>query len=208
MYQYIEEYTMDKATVIRLQKAIGATVDGSIGEGTLTAVFRKCGASAKRASLLGRAANVYLNQFGILDHPLIFAHFLAQACHETGYFKWLEETASGEAYNGRIDLGNTSPGDGPRFKGRGVFMITGRSNYILYSKRTGIELESRPERASEEDISIIIACHYWKNKGLSDLALADNVDKITYKINGGYVGFEERKAALVKIKSWLGITVA
>ena len=196
---------MDKVTVIRLQKAVGATVDGSIGEGTLTAVFRKCGASAKRAALLGRAANVYFAQFDILEHPKVFAHFMAQACHETGYFKWLEETGSGEIYNGRIDLGNTSPGDGPRFKGRGIFQITGKANYILYAKRTGIDIEYRPERAAEEDVSVIIACHYWKNKGLSELALADNIERITYKINGGYEGLEERKAALVKINSWLGV---
>ena len=196
---------MEKAVAIRLQRALGATPDGVIGEGTLTALFKKCGASSTAAKKLGRAANVYLADFGILDDPLIFAHFIAQACHETGYFKYFEEIGTGEIYNGRVDLGNTQDGDGPLFKGRGIFQITGRSNYVLYSKRTGIDIESRPNRAAEEDISVIIACHYWRNKGLSDLALKDDIEKITYKINGGYTGLEERKLALAKIKSWLQI---
>lgn len=199
---------MDKAIAIRLQRALGTTPDGVIGEGTLTAFFKKCGANSTSAGILGKAANVYLRDIGVLDNPLVFAHFMAQACHETGYFKWFEELASGEAYNGRIDLGNTQKGDGPLFKGRGIFQITGRSNYLLYSKRTGIDIYSRPRRAAEEDISVIIAAHYWVNKGLSSLALKDDINKITYKINGGYRGLDERKLALEKIKSWMGLDKA
>lgn len=196
---------MEKAVAIRLQRVLGVTTDGAIGEGTLIALFKKCGANSTSAKILGRAANVYFQEFGILDDPLVFSHFMAQACHETGYFKWFAELGTGEIYNGRVDLGNTQVGDGPLFKGRGIFQITGRSNYVLYSKRTGIDIESKPARAAEEDISVIIACHYWKNKGLTELALKDDIERITYKINGGYKGLEERKLALAKIKSWLEI---
>lgn len=83
----------------------------------------------------GRRADVFLvpineamNEFGI-NTPIRQAAFLAQIAHESGSLRYVREIASGEAYEGRVDLGNTEPGDGPRFRGRGLIQITGRSNY-------------------------------------------------------------------------------
>ena len=55
--------------------------------------------------------------------------FLSQLAHESGCFVYTREIASGIAYEGRADLGNTQPGDGKKFKGRGLIQITGRNNY-------------------------------------------------------------------------------
>lgn len=196
---------MDKSYIIRLQKAVGSSPDGIIGQGTLTATFRKLGASQARANALGLAANVYFRDNGILDHPLIFVHFMGQAVHETGSFTFLEEIASGKAYEGRVDLGNTVPGYGVRYKGRGIFQLTGYANYVLYSKKIGIDLVSDPTRAGQADISVIIACRYWKDKGLTALALADNYEGITRKINGGMVGYSDRVLQINKVKKMLGL---
>jgi hypothetical protein len=60
--------------------------------------------------------NECLRRFYITT-PATIRHFLAQIGHESGGLRWMVELASGEAYEGRRDLGNTQPGDGRRFKG-------------------------------------------------------------------------------------------
>lgn len=196
---------MNKTFVIKLQEFLRVKPDGDMGVTTLTAFYRQCGASATRAATLALSANVYLRQFGVLDNHLEFIHFHAQAMQETGSFKWLEELGSGAVYENRTDLGNIYKGDGVLFKGRGIFQITGRDNYILYSKRTGIDLMTDPSRAAMADISMIIACHYWVNKGLGTLARNGNTKGITYKINGGYTHLAERIGFVTRISSWGGL---
>ena len=105
---------MNTLDITQLQKAVGVKADGIIGRGTLTAVFRKLGASQSRAEELGLAANIHFRTYGILENSLRFIHFLAQLAHESGNFRYMEEIASGAAYEGRKDLGNTQAGDGKR----------------------------------------------------------------------------------------------
>lgn len=85
------------------------------------------------------------------------AYILATAFHETGRFRWLKEiwgpTAAQKRYEGRADLGNTMPGDGMRFMGRGLVHITGRRNYADWSKRLGVDLLANPELAERLDIA-------------------------------------------------------
>lgn len=80
--------------------------------------------------------------------PLRQSHFLAQIGHESGELRFREELATGAAYENRRDLGNTEPGDGPRYKGRGLIQLTGRAHYAEYSRTSGlkIDVEADPGR--------------------------------------------------------------
>lgn len=85
------------------------------------------------------------------------AYIFATAHHETGAFKWLHEiwgpTAAQKRYEGRADLGNTQPGDGKRYMGRGFVQLTGRRNYADWSKRTGLDLIAKPDLVTEPAVA-------------------------------------------------------
>lgn len=142
-----------------------------------------------------------------IDTPLRAPHFLAQASHESAHFRTLHEYASGSAYEGRKDLGNIYAGDGVRYKGRGIFQLTGRANYRAYGALLGLDLENNPELAADPEISVRVACEYWKQKGLNGWADRDDLNEITRRINGGYNGLADRKAALARAKASLGSAV-
>ena len=186
-----------------LQQSLGVTADGIAGRGTFTALFRKLGASQERAEELALSANVHFPAYGIMDSALRLAHFMAQLCHESGSFRYMEEIASGAAYEGRADLGNTVAGDGKRFKGRGPIQLTGRANYRTFGRRIGIDLERHPEIATIPSIGLHTALEYWRDRGLNALADRDDVLGITRKINGGTNGLADRKHHLAKIKGWM-----
>ena len=193
---------MNTLDITQLQKAVGVKADGIIGRGTLTAVFRKLGASQSRAEELGLAANIHFRTYGILENSLRLIHFLAQLAHESGNFRYMEEIASGATYEGRKDLGNTQTGDGVRFKGRGPIQLTGRANYRRYSQQLGIDFENNPAIVAIPSVGLLVACKYWSDNDLNVVADRDDVTTITRRINGGLNGFEDRKNKLSMIKGW------
>ena len=154
---------------------------------------------ARIVAALGPVLRPVLAGYGI-GTRLRLAHFLAQACHESAGFRATEEFASGAAYEGRGDLGNTSPGDGPRFKGRGLLQLTGRANYRTYGQALGVDLLARPERAAEPELSLRIAGEYWTRLGINAACDADDVVEVTRRVNGGLVGLEERRGLTARAK--------
>ena len=139
-------------------------------------------------------------QIADLTTPLRQEHFLAQLAHESAGFKTTTEYASGKAYEGRKDLGNTQKGDGVRFKGRGLIQITGRSNYNTMSKALGVDFVKEPELAAEFPYAALTAALYWKNHKINRYADRDDIRGVTKVINGGYTGLADRMSYLAKAK--------
>lgn len=140
-----------------------------------------------------------------INTPMRQAHFLAQIAHESGSLRYVREIASGEAYEGRKDLGNVMSGDGPRFKGRGLIQLTGRTNYKLFDEYTNHEYDllHHPERVEQPDLASLVAGWFWNRNKLNELADRDQLMKITKKINGGYNGLEDRGEHLKRAKAAL-----
>ena len=113
------------------------------------------------------SANVKFPVYGIMESALRLAHFMAQLCHESGSFRYMEEIASGAAYEGREDLGNVYAGDGQRYKGRDPIQLTGRANYRTFGRRIGIDLERHPEIAAVPSIGLHTALEYSDDRSLN-----------------------------------------
>ena len=204
-------------------RAMGqATPDGRVDPGGQTLVALRAGVPAgaldtmKLRGIMPAATPEHIARYlphlvsGMaerrIDTPLRQAHFTAQLAHESGAFIYAEELADGSAYNGRQDLGNTQPGDGPRFKGRGLIQLTGRANYAAYGTAIGRDLLADPTPvATDPALAVDVACWFWQTHGLNAFADADDVETVTRRINGGLRGFEERKAYLRRAKFFLGL---
>ena len=128
----------------------------------------------------------------LINSPARQAAFLAQIGHESGQFRYSEEIASGAAYEGRADLGNTEVGDGKRYKGRGLIQITGRANYAACGEALGLDLIGEPSLLQEPENACRSAAWYWKSRRLNELADVGNFERITRKINGGLNGQADR----------------
>lgn len=120
------------------------------------------------------------------------ASFLSQVAHESGQLQWVQELASGKAYEGRADLGNTKPGDGVRFKGRGLLQTTGRTNYAAAAAALGLDCVNHPELLETPLNAARAAGLFWKTHNLNALADAGDQVKVTRRINGGVNGLDER----------------
>jgi putative chitinase len=117
---------------------------------------------------------------------------VAQMAHESDRFRASTEYADGRAYEGRRDLGNVRPGDGPRFRGRGRIMITGRANYAAVSKAFGEDFVAHPERLAQSPLSELVSCWWWKGHGCNELADSLDFVALTRRINGGTNGLSDR----------------
>ena len=135
--------------------------------------------------------NKTLDEFEI-NTPQRIRMFLAQIGHESGQLRYRRELASGEAYEGRKDLGNTSPGDGVRYKGRGLIQITGKSNYALVSLALGLPLVEKPELLEEDLNACRSAGWFWYKSNCNSLADMGLFEKVTRRINGGLNGYADR----------------
>lgn len=144
-----------------------------------TAVFNRQPSAPQLADL-----NACLRRFSITT-PARIRHFLAQCGHESGGLQWMLELASGDAYEGRTDLGNTQRGDGRRFKGAGAIQLTGRYNYQRFADAIGDPdvMDGAPYVATKYPFTS--AGYWWQQNGMN--ALVDGgatVRQVSARVNG------------------------
>ena len=174
-------------------------------------------------------ADTVLEPFGVNANRLRVAHFMAQVLHETGGLSLLienmnyraerivavwpsrfasvraarpfahnPEALANKVYGGR--LGNTNPGDGFRYIGRGLLQVTGRESYQRIGDALGIDLAGNPDLATDAASCLQVAAEAWRSSGCNELADADSIRRVTQAINGALVGLASRQDWLAKTK--------
>ncbi|HZH31309.1 MAG TPA: glycoside hydrolase family 19 protein [Pyrinomonadaceae bacterium] len=136
--------------------------------------------------------NAAMREFQIVTY-LRASAFLAQLAHESAELRYFQEIASGKAYEGRKDLGNTQPGDGVKYKGHGPIQITGRANHTACGKALGLDLVNNPTLITLPPNAFRSAGWFWDTRGLNALADQRLFKAITKKINGGFNGLADRQ---------------
>jgi putative chitinase len=161
-----------------------------------------------RVPLFVQPLNEAMDEFGITTAHRQCA-FLAQLAHESGELRYVRELADGTAYEPpsakAADLGNAEPGDGPRFRGRGLLQVTGRANYGRCGAALGLDLIGQPELLEAPVGACRSAGWFWQTHGLSDLADVDRFGTITRTINGGFTHLDERLAYWLRARKAVGL---
>ncbi len=158
--------------------------------------------ATKRVGAFIAPLNAAMKEFEI-NTPLREAMFLAQVAHESGELRYMEEIHDGSHYEGRKDLGNTQPGDGKRFKGRGPIQITGRNNYASCGAALRLDLVGQPHLLTEPDVGCRASAWWWKSKGLNEISDTGDISKATKRVNGGLNGIDDRTMYYTRAKQVL-----
>jgi putative chitinase len=143
-----------------------------------------------------------------INTPARLAAFLAQIGHESGSLTYTCELASGDAYEGRADLGNTEVGDGRKYRGHGLIQTTGRFNTRAVTNGLRAygcpDFEEDPEALMQPRWAALSAAWYWQTHGCNELADTGQFDAITKRINGGLNGKADRDRRWEKAKAAIG----
>ncbi|RDI51652.1 glycoside hydrolase family 19 protein [Nocardia mexicana] len=155
------------------------------------------------------ALNTAMAEGGITTPPRQAA-FLAQLAHESCQLRYFEELGDDD-YFSQYDpgqpntaAGNTEPGDGPRYHGRGPIQLTGRGNYRAAGEALGLDLEGNPELAAAPDIGFRIAQWYWTSRDINTLADMGDFAAVTQAVNGGFNGLAAREEYFQRALAVLG----
>jgi len=210
------------------QKRLGVTPDGIPGRGTYTALLRVVGPNADAAVIksLANACTIHFPAYEVDRTVTRLADVIAQTANETGGYRVFVENLnySSEAlvrtwpsrftpasaatvarkpeliasrvYDGR--MGNTRPGDGWAFRGRGMLQLTGRANYEAADRRLGIGLDTNPDLAAVPALSLLIACDFYRTNRVFDALDDGDTDGARRMTNVGNRYAKDAKGKLVK----------
>ena len=123
----------------------------------------------------------------------IFPKYFKRAGRDANEYHRQPRKIANVIYANRMDNGDTDSGDGWRFRGGGILQLTGRYNYTKF----GEEVEMSPEEAVEyvrtKKGALDSACWFWDTNDINKYADARDVKGATKRINGGYIGLEDRQ---------------
>jgi putative chitinase len=167
------------------------------------------------------AINATFERFEI-NTPKRQAAFLGQCGHESNSFRTVEENLNYRAaalqatWPSRFDaakaaecehkpemianiaygnrMGNTEPGDGWKYHGRGLIQLTGKDNYVHFNRDTGVDCVANPDLLCLPEYAALSAGWFWSTHNLNTLADTSQIEAITKKINGGTIGLDDRTA--------------
>jgi putative chitinase len=160
--------------------------------GFLSQIGHESGGLAKLQESLNYSVEALLKLFGRHRISEADARRYGRAPGQSANQEMLANLLYGGEF-GRKNLGNTEPGDGWRFRGRGLKQLTGRSNYRLCGEAIGVNLVSSPERLLEPELATRSAGWFWHSNGLNELADRGDVAAMTKRINGGAIGLAQRE---------------
>ncbi len=186
-------------------------------------------ARSETLAQLAAALATALPQFGVTT-ALDRAHFIAQACYETQGFTRFEENLNystpariaamwprlagraadlvqqpqalaDAAYAWRLGNGSENSGDGWRFRGRGLFQLTGRDAYASAASVIGNPYVADPDLVAQPGDAVLTAANFWKRNGCGRFSAHDDAEGVTRIINGpARAGLTERRALTEQAK--------
>jgi putative chitinase len=132
-----------------------------------------------------------------------FPKYIKTAAEAAAYARKPEKIAN-RVYANRIGNGSESSGDGWKYRGRGPIQLTGKANYTQFTRdvgsKFGVDFVRNPDLVADPVWGFRAAAWYWNTRGLNALADRGEFDEITYRINGGYKGKEDRDKRFVLAK--------
>ena len=123
----------------------------------------------------------------------VFGKYFVRAGRDANEYARQPEKIANVVYANRMDNGDTESGDGWRYRGRGPIQLTGKSNYASFSADYGVDAIGNPDLVSEDkQVALMSAIWFWNKNGLNKLADSGDIKTMTKRINGGYIGLEDR----------------
>jgi putative chitinase len=123
----------------------------------------------------------------------VFGKYFVRAGRDAEEYHRQPEKIANVVYANRMDNGDTDSGDGWRYRGRGPIQLTGKANYTAFSEDMDVDAVNNPDLVSEDKtVALMSAIWFWNKNGLNRYADADDIKTMTKRINGGYIGLEDR----------------
>ena len=103
-----------------------------------------------------------------------------------------QEAIANRVYGNRMGNGDEHSGDGYAYCGRGLIQLTGHDNYKAFADSLSSSMEEIVEFLQTFEGCVQSACWFWETNDLNALADSGDIKAMTKRINGGYIGLEDR----------------